>query len=211
MPHGIVNKQIPGVGATTLEINANRNSIIVLPTKALAFSKCKKHPNTLYIGSEIKDEKERTTDQEIIEYLQKEGHKKLLVVADSLGRLLKLIKEENYKDYFLMIDEIDVLQSDSNYRPQLEDVIDYYLLFPLKNRCMVTATMKEFTNPLLKKECLFLISWQWEKKRNIKLLHTNNIIQVVVNEIKSHPNEKIVIAYNSILQIQISYLLLRKK
>lgn len=54
MPHGIVNKQIPGVGATTLEINANRNSIIVLPTKALAFSKCKKHPNTLYIGSEIR-------------------------------------------------------------------------------------------------------------------------------------------------------------
>ena len=47
----------------------------------------------------------------IIEYLQKEGYKKLLVVADSLGRLLKLIKEENYKDYFLMIDEIDVLQS----------------------------------------------------------------------------------------------------
>lgn len=202
MPHGIVNKQIPGVGATTLEINANRNSIIVLPTKALAFSKCKKHPNTLYIGSEIKDEKERTTDQEIIEYLQKEGYKKLLVVADSLGRLLKLIKEENYKDYFLMIDEIDVLQSDSNYRPQLEDVIDYYLLFPPKNRCMVTATMKEFTNPLLKKECLFPISWQWEKKRNIKLLHTNNIIQVVINEIKSHPNEKIFIAYNSILQIQ---------
>ena len=151
MPHGIVNKQI------------------VLPTKALAFSKCKKHPNTLYIGSEIKDEKERTTDQEIIEYLQKEGYKKLLVVADSLGRLLKLIKEENYKDYFLMIDEIDVLQSDSNYRPQLEDVIDYYLLFPPKNRCMVTATMKEFTNPLLKKECLFPISWQWEKKRNISL------------------------------------------
>ena len=37
---------------------------------------------------------------------------------------------------------------DSNYRPQLEDVIDYYLLFPPKNRCMVTATMKEFTNPL---------------------------------------------------------------
>lgn len=202
MPHGIVNKQIPGVGATTLEINSNRNSIIVLPTKALAFSKCKKHPKTLYIGSEIKDEKERTTDQEIIEYLQKEGYKKLLVVADSLGRLLKLIKEENYKDYFLMIDEIDVLQSDSNYRPQLEDVIDYYLLFPPKNRCMVTATMKEFTNPLLKKECLFPISWQWEKKRNIKLLHTNNIIQVVINEIKSHPNEKIFIAYNSILQIQ---------
>ncbi|MCD8184439.1 MAG: DEAD/DEAH box helicase [Bacteroides sp.] len=202
VPHGIVNKQIPGVGATTLEINSNRNSIIVLPTKALAFSKYKKHSNTLYIGSEIKNEIERTTDQEIEEYLQKEGYKKLLVVADSLGRLLKLIKEENYKSYFLMIDEIDVLQSDSNYRPQLEDVIDYYFLFPLKNRCMVTATMKEFTNPLLKSECLFSISWTWERKRNIRHLHTNSIIQTVIDEINSHPNEKIFVAYNSVLQIQ---------
>ena len=49
-----------------------------------------------------------------------------------------------------MIDEIDVLQTDNNFRPQLENVIDYYLMFPLKNRCMVTATMKEFINPLLK-------------------------------------------------------------
>lgn len=71
MPHGIVNKQIPGVGATTLEINSNRNSIIVLPTKALAFSKCKKHPNTLYVGSEIKNENERTTDLYIDEYIKK--------------------------------------------------------------------------------------------------------------------------------------------
>lgn len=201
MPHGLVDKKIPGIGATTLEINSKRNSIIVFPTKALAYSKHSKHPNTLYVGSEIKGEKEKVTNQQIEEYLAKDGYKKLLVVADSLGRLLGIIGK-NYKDYFLMIDEIDVLQTDNNFRPQLENVIDYYLMFPLKNRCMVTATMKEFNNPLLKKECKFSITWIYNARRDVKLLHTNNTTQTVIEEIISHPRDKIFIAYNSILQIQ---------
>ena len=200
MPHGIVDKQIPGIGATTLEINSKRNSIIVFPTKALAYGKHSKHPNTLYVGSEIKGEK--VTNQQIEEYLAKDGYKKLLVVADSLGRLLGIIGKENYKDYFLMVDEIDVLQTDNNFRPQLENVIDYYLMFPSKNRCMVTATMKEFSNPHLKTECRFPITWQYNTHRNIDLLHTDNITQAVIEKVISHPTEKIFIAYNSILQIR---------
>jgi len=199
MPHGIVDKQIPGIGATTLEINSKRNSIIVFPTKALAYGKHSKHPNTLYVGSEIKGEK--VTNQQIEEYLTKDGYKKLLVVADSLGRLLGIIGK-NYKDYFLMIDEVDVLQTDNNFRPQLENVIDYYLIFPQKNRCMVTATMKEFSNPHLKTECRFPITWQYNTHRNIDLLHTDNITQAVIEKVNSHPTEKIFIAYNSILQIR---------
>ena len=202
MPHGIVDKKIPGIGATTLEINSKRNSIIVFPTKALAYGKHSKHPNTLYVGSEIKGEKEKVTNQQIEEYLAKDGYKKLLVVADSLGRLLSIIGKENYKDYFLMVDEIDVLQTDNNFRPQLENVIDYYFMFPSKNRCMVTATMKEFNNPHLKTECRFPITWQYNTHRNIDLLHTDNITQAVIEKVISHPKEKVFIAYNSILQIR---------
>ena len=202
MPHGIIDKKIPGIGATTLEINSKRNSIIVFPTKALAYGKHSKHPNTLYVGSEIKGEKEKVTNQQIEEYLAKDGYKKLLVVADSLGRLLGIIGKENYKDYFLMVDEIDVLQTDNNFRPQLENVIDYYLMFPLKNRCMVTATMKEFSNPHLKTECRFPITWKYNTHRNIDLLHTDNVTQAVIEKVISHPTEKVFIAYNSILQIR---------
>lgn len=39
MPHGIVDKQEAGIGATTLEINSKRHSIIVSPTKILAYTK----------------------------------------------------------------------------------------------------------------------------------------------------------------------------
>ena len=201
MPHGIVDKKIPGIGATTLEINSKRNSIIVFPTKALAYGKHSKHPNTLYVGSEIKGQNEKVTNQQIEEYLAKDGYKKLLVVADSLGRLLGIIGK-NYRDYFLMIDEVDVLQTDNNFRPQLENVIDYYLIFPPKNRCMVTATMKEFSNPHLKTECRFPITWKYNTHRNIDLLHTDNVTQAVIEKVISHPTEKVFIAYNSILQIR---------
>ena len=201
MPHGIIDKKIPGIGATTLEINSKRNSIIVFPTKALAYGKHSKHPNTLYVGSEIKGQNEKVTNQQIEEYLAKDGYKKLLVVADSLGRLLGIIGK-NYRDYFLMIDEVDVLQTDNNFRPQLENVIDYYLIFPPKNRCMVTATMKEFSNPHLKTECRFPITWKYNTHRNIDLLHTDNVTQAVIEKVISHPTEKVFIAYNSILQIR---------
>ena len=101
-----------------------------------------------------------------------------------------------------MVDEIDVLQTDNNFRPQLENVIDYYFMFPSKNRCMVTATMKEFNNPHLKTECRFPITWQYNTHRNMDLLHTDNITQAVIEKVISHPKEKVFIAYNSILQIR---------
>ena len=201
MPHGIIDKKISGIGATTLEINSKRNSIIVLPTKALAYSKHLKHVDTLYVGSAIGDKK-NVSNAEINKYLAQGGYKKFLVVADSLKRLLGLIKEENYNNYFLMIDEIDVFQSDSNYRPQLEDVIDYYLKFLPKNRCMVTATMRKFSNPQLEHECRFNATWICDAPREVKLLHTDNITMAVVEEILRHPNEKIFVAYNSIVHIR---------
>lgn len=201
MPHGIIDKKIPGIGATTLEINSGRNSIIVLPTKALAYSKHKQHSHTLYVGSTI-DRLKRTSSSDIRNYLNKTGNKKFLVVADSLGRLLDTIGEQVYEDYFLMVDEIDVLQSDNNYRPQLEDIVDYYLKFPPKNRCMVSATVREFSNPMLRSECKFNVTWICDEPRKVRLLHTDNLIKAVVEEINKCPKSKIFIAYNSILSIR---------
>ena len=61
LPYGIINKKITGIGATTLELKSNRNSIIVLPTKALAYNKHKikkekdGKDSCMYVGSPIGD------------------------------------------------------------------------------------------------------------------------------------------------------------
>ena len=52
-----------------------------------------------------------------------------------------------------MIDEVDVIQSDSTYRPALGNAIDWYLRFPKENRCLVAATYRNFSHPVLKREC----------------------------------------------------------
>lgn len=67
LPHGIIDKKATGIGATTLEIKSQRHSIIVLPTKKLAYSKFKWAENelgkgkVLYIGSGIGEFKDTTS------------------------------------------------------------------------------------------------------------------------------------------------------
>ena len=68
VPFGIINKTITGLGATTLEImNQERDSIIVVPTKSLAYSKYKSanlnkgDGYALYFGSPIKEIKSNVT------------------------------------------------------------------------------------------------------------------------------------------------------
>ena len=115
MPHGIVDKQVAGIGATSLEIDSKRNSIIVFPTKILAYNKWQRNKTKLlYVGGKINDERDTTSIKEIQSYLSddKVVYKKFLVVADSLYKLLQIIGKEHYKDYFLMIDEVYMIQSE---------------------------------------------------------------------------------------------------
>lgn len=190
MPHGIVDKQVAGIGATSLEIDSKRNSIIVFPTKILAYNKWQRNKTKLlYVGGKINDERDTTSIKEIQSYLSddKVVYKKFLVVADSLYKLLQIIGKEHYKDYFLMIDEVDMIQSESNYRPSLESLIDHYFEFPPKNRCLVTATMREFSNPQLQQECKFNLSWKDAPKRKIQLYYTDNLDALTSQQIQFLP------------------------
>jgi len=203
IPHGIVDKKRPGIGATTVELNSKRNSIIVVPTKTLAYNKTKKHAQCQYVGSKIGIERGAVLKPELQNYLSNKEiqFKKFIVVADSLKRVIDLIGDDIYKNYFLMVDEVDMIQSDSSYRPALEDVMDYYFRFNKRNRCLLTATMKEFSNPLLQFETRFDLT-DFKPKRNIHVVHTDNINAMVKSGIEMYNDkEKILIAYNSISQI----------
>ena len=222
LPYGIINKTIPGIGATTLEIKSDRNSIIVVPTKSLAYTKYKRteaesgENSCMYIGSPFGTITKDITQKDINTYLEINNgkKKKFLVVADSLPKVLRAIGKYNYTDYFLMIDEIDTLQTDSVYRPALEKVIDYYEEFKKENRAVVSATMIELTHPELLKETTITTSYGTIPSRNIQLRHTNNedlCTIVTINEIlKDKPDDKIVIAYNSLDGILVCIELLKK-
>ncbi|PXV67345.1 hypothetical protein CLV62_10318 [Dysgonomonas alginatilytica] len=205
IPYGLINKQLTGIGATYLEMHSSRNSIIVTPTRTLAYNKSLKEPDKyLYVGTKLNGK--TTSDKEIQDYLDRNiKPKKILVVADSLYKVIRTITNTGidiYREYFLMVDEIDTLQSDNHFRPQLSNVVDYYFKFRQDNRALVSATIKGFSHPKLIEEPYITITCQSPLRRKINLLHTNNINQLLSDEIKritkKYPNGKILIAYNSV-------------
>ena len=255
LPYGIVKKSVPGIGATTLALNQPRDTIIVLPTKKLAYQKYLRGYNKertsnrfLYVGSDIPEENFKSpTDEQIRSYIAEKRtgtfpYKKILVVADSLGRVMaqfKYIKEapirfwnkkleeapeelkqnpmrlllslpaeklcEPHMDWHIMVDEIDTFQSDGKFREAMENVIDYYLEFPPIKRCLVSATIRPFTQPQLKEEPLLEINYEHPKKRPVNVIRTNNMPREVADTLsryrERYPNDKIVVAYNSIRSI----------
>jgi len=255
LPYGIVKKSVPGIGATTLALNQLRDTIIVLPTKKLAYQKYLRGYNKertsnrfLYVGSDIPEENFKSpTDEQIRSYIAEKRtgtfpYKKILVVADSLGRVMeqiKYIKEaptrfvrqkieehaeklkhdpslpplnipitklyEPHMDWHIMVDEIDTFQSDGKFREAMENVIDYYLEFPPIKRCLVSATIRPFTHPQLKEEPLLEINYEHPKKRPVNVIRTNNMPREVADMLElyreRYPNDKIVVAYNSIRSI----------
>lgn len=205
LPYGLIKKNRTGIGATTLELNSKRNSIIVVPTRALAYEKAKNSRiqgtdkyKILYCGGKIEGFKvppltEYMSDSDI-------EYKKLLVVADSLPRILEEIGEDNYKNFFIMVDEIDSYQYDSNFRPNLEKVIDYYFKFPQSQRCLISATMGSFSNPQISGEPIINVHFTESTSREISLQPSNNPIISTLHKIqqlrKDFPNDKILVAFN---------------
>lgn len=160
MPYGLIDKRVTGIGATYLEMHAKRNSIIVLPNRALAKSKC----NSLlqekgnkgkylpyYVGGDNEEEANRTVKERFVQEWAADEEKrnkpniycKLLVVSDSLTTALEVARiDPSSGEYFLMIDEMDSYQIETTFRKKLAAVIDMYFKWKPDSRAMVSATFR---------------------------------------------------------------------
>ncbi len=201
LPSGMICKDATGMGATHLELEAPRPSIIVEPLKVTASSKAHKHKAIYYGGETIFHNKIKP--KYFLSQLRKLPieKRKIVIVADNLSIIKQLLKEE-FNDYFLMIDEVDSFQIDSSFRISMSICFDIYLNHPKKNRALVTATPLKFSNPLLKDELVTSIEYEKPECRNITLIHSDELLGSTVDAINKilydYPQDKIMIAYNSI-------------
>lgn len=202
LPFGIIDKKITGIGGTTLELLSKRNSIIVEPLKSIASSKALLNKSFLYVGSPNGVFKNKISVHDISSYHKSNvEYKKIIVVADSLGKVISAIGESVFKDYYFMIDEIDSFQSDSSFRDNMELCLDYYKRFPRSRRCMITATMLNFTDPDLRREPLVTIDYETSIQRHIKVIETKTLKYTLANEILKiieTPGNNVVVAYNAV-------------
>lgn len=215
LPHGRIDKKETGIGATTLELECSRNSIIVQPLKVTASSKAKKNPKFLYFGTK-KGNKQigrlSTSSHKEIElrkYIndKKIKFKKISVVVDSLPYLideLKYIGVNVFQDYFLLIDEIDSIQKDSSFRLRMEHSMEIYKNFPPAQRALISATLLSFSDPDLLNEPLTQLEYDNPSRGSIYLKKTKTILPSSVDILKDQflqGEDKVLVALNSINDI----------
>jgi hypothetical protein len=120
LPSGIIDKRETGIGATTLEIKCNRDSIIIEPLKSTVKQKTEGKDDVFpYLVENL------SVSEDLTNYLQRHQHKpkKIMLVIDNLERLINDLGDD-ILEYFLLFDEIDFMQGSSSYRQRMELGLD---------------------------------------------------------------------------------------
>ena len=102
----IFDKTITGCGATTLEINAARNSIVIEPNIPVILGKKAEHPFLFAVYEGIAKE-------DVKAYLagEHDGYRKIITTPEGFDKKVRPAMHELsiplYKDYFLLFDECE--------------------------------------------------------------------------------------------------------
>ena len=191
--HCLLNKGITGCGGTTVELLADRDSIILCPTKNLVISKQSK--DYLGITGDV-------SNSEIINYLHtKIGYKKLVATYDALPRLIQLIP--NYSEYFLLIDEYHLLFNDYQFRSNpILFILNNFKQF--KDWCFMTATplKDEFILEELKGIKKIEYRWTNAKPVNITIKDTYFTTRSITKLIEEITDKNLHIFLNSVKTIK---------
>lgn len=200
----IINKTLPNLGATTCEIDAKRNSIIIEPNSPVIDGKC------------LKNIEDRKTDPAIVELLgvkvgvstrdvrayierNRSNYKKIICTPESFEKVKKAIKysgQNLYNDYFLLFDECDKVVSEIDFRTMISLPMNDFFRF--SNKAFISATPiipqdKRFANQNFK---IVKIKPAFTYKRTLELVATDNIIASLRKYINDYPNESICIFTN---------------
>ncbi|MDB0011785.1 hypothetical protein N9E20_03150, partial [Crocinitomicaceae bacterium] len=215
LPSGRIDKRETGIGATHLELQCKRNSIIVQPLKVTAETKAKGKDGIKYfgdiegapmtIGKLLGTEKET----KLIQYIKDDSYefKKISIVADNLPKLINILVElgiDVYNEYFLLIDEIDSIQKDSSFRGRMNACMEIYKKFNKKNRAVISATLIDFSDPEIVNDPLTVFQYTEHIKGHVDIIHTTTLLETSIEKIISalSTGEKLLVAINSLKDIQ---------
>jgi hypothetical protein len=190
----IIFKTVTGIGATRLELESERNSIIIEPNVPVIRGKKKKGILGVFEG---------VHEGHIIDYLQNVNikDKKIVVTPESFTKVLKAANHldiDIYTDYFLLFDECDRTMKDVNFRETIILPMDHFFLF--KNKAFVSATAVTPTDPRFEEsnfEILTIVP-NYEYQEDINLIITNNVSMSLSEIIQSSDSECTCIFLNSI-------------
>ena len=192
----IFNKTLTGCGATTLEINAARNSIIIEPNVPVIIGKKAQHPQILAVYEGI-------TKDDIKAYLAGEydGYRKIITTPEGFAKKVMPAMHETdtnvYNDYFLLFDECEKTIQDIGYRGDIYLPIEDF--FKFKGKAMVSATPIMPSDPRFRKFDMIRLKPTYAYMKKLRVYITNNTVMVlrrVIGLCEEH-NKKACIFFNS--------------
>ncbi|MDQ8005499.1 MAG: hypothetical protein REI64_11920 [Pedobacter sp.] len=167
----IIDKVRPNFGATQLELDCDRNSIIAIPL--IDVMDVKKHGSK----HDICVVNGNTKTDEIKDYISSDRkYKKFMVTPDSFTRLLTLLKKDvAYREYFLLYDECDQLITHCLFRKNILKPMEYF--FEFENKALISATPIIPNDTRFKDNGFKILRFQplFDYSNKLTLITTNNL------------------------------------
>lgn len=196
--NSIYFKTLTGIGATTLELQTPRNSIIVEPNVPVIDGKK---------GVGVLGVKEGITPDAVMQFMQnsKFPHKKLFTTPESFYKIMEaadILGINIYDDYFLLFDECDRLVKDVKFRDKI--ILPMNDFFKFKNKAMISATAVWPSDPRFINDDFIkqVIVPTFDYKQPINLIGTTNANLSLEKRIKDlaseSGDEKFFIFFNSV-------------
>jgi len=175
----IINKGRCGIGGTYLEINAERNSIIVVPTNAIIDNKCFTEDGELKPNHYPVRGKFQKSDFIALNNFManRDVNKKIFCTPESLWKVTKcnFPLDELYKSWFILFDEAHTTITDS-FRKNILSAFEHF--FNFENKALISATPYYFSTPKLKLFNQYNIEFTKEGN-SIEIHHAENVLALL--------------------------------
>lgn len=190
----ILSKRIPGCGATTLELETKRDSIIVVPNVPVIKSKCDKYNNLLGVYEDV-------TVDKVCNYLTNNRLHKIMTTPESFGKVKTACERcgiDIYNHFFILMDESHQLIKDVDYR--IDIVLPINDFFHFKSKALVSATPIGFSDPRFEEFETVEVSAEYDYRQEITVTHAYNIHKAIDNYLKDHEGT-VCFFINSVVEI----------
>lgn len=182
LPNGILNKEIPGCGATTVALTDEHKTIICSPRNELLKNKHEQYPDTLLVIGGV-DTKEIET------YLQTAELPKILVSYDSVYKLIGCIKYKS--DWRVVVDEFQCLLTDSSFKSEIElHFLDNSRSFPYVTFLSATPILDKYLEQIDHFKDMNYYQLDWEEKDIVRVYRerTKNPINAALEIVRYYQN-----------------------
>jgi len=195
-------KTLPGIKATTNEINSKRHSLLVQPNKPVIVGKRK----ATYLKNKVFGVYEGIYVDDVISYMSnaKVKYKKIMVTPESLYKVIEaadFLGIDIYKDYFCLFDECDRTMKDVAFRKKIILPLDDFFRF--ENKAFISATAVIPSDPRFEEQQFtqVIIEPQYDYSKPISVITTNNASILLKETIEENRGKTICIFLNSIKAI----------